>query len=676
MAQYGDQIDQIISKAKNKKHLDEIINLRKDYIQLQNSFRSVQKQLENEQSLRVQREGRLKFVEKQNENLKRQLNEVISEGVPHMELIQEDRRLAEEDFIVFDSGDDGNSESRQLFQNDPQITEIIAEKELKRVRGQCQKLEEVNESLKEQLKEQSVTLNLRHQYLLESIVQHYEDLFTNVKETSEADKKQQGQELRDLKLKNMKLQTDIKAFRGKNQDLIADISKLDSLVKDLEQKSKPVKIPLGADVQMYLQQLSESNDKIYALMKEDANGQIDHQELVRLLDENQQLFAQLANVTLQRTVKQSRKPLQSRIECDLRNHDKENAIKYKLESEVKILNDLLKRKDQELGQKSILLGKLKSESANLGKEVQKLQQDAQFSKSTSVVNDQNISVSRRYLQTKTTQTELFKESLVSNQHNLQNAIDSLNSQLAQKQREIATLQQQIQQQSNMPGGAHPADARLDLLEFDKMRDQLLDQLDQKTELIENYRLDLQKVQDQLVALQTNSQQLESELQRVSSDLADAQNRLVSREALLAGKEQEIQYLKSQTNQVRVDLEKASMESANFKSDVARLLQENDRLNLLINRASIEQNDLNGVHLSDQEQIKYLESVLKIKEAEKDQIMGNYRKLIVDQQSQSDQLRNLSEQNEKLLKQISDYEEQVATLKDVVSLSKMILKSPE
>lgn len=60
-----------------------------------------------------------------------------------------------------------------------------------------------------------------------------------------------------------------------------------------------------------------------------------------------------------------------------------------------------------------------------------------------------------------------------------------------------------------------------------------------------------------------------------------------------------------------------MESANFKSDVARLLQENDRLNLLINRASIEQNDLNGVHLSDQEQIKYLESVLKIKEAEKD-----------------------------------------------------------
>lgn len=57
-------------------------------------------------------------------------------------------------------------------------------------------------------------------------------------------------------------------------------------------------------------------------------------------------------------------------------------------------------------------------------------------------------------------------------------------------------------------------------------------------------------------------------------------------------------------------------------------------------------------------------------------MGNYRKLIVDQQSQSDQLRHLSEQNEKLLKQISDYEEQVATLKDVVSLSKMILKSPE
>ncbi|KAI3653061.1 hypothetical protein MP228_002486 [Amoeboaphelidium protococcarum] len=593
-----------------------------------------------------------------------------------MELIQEDRRLAEEDFVVFDSGDDGNQESHQLFQHDPQITEIVAEKELKRVRGQCQVLQEQNESLREQLKEQSVTLNLKHQSLLESIVQHYEDLLTNMKDTSEADKKQYGKELRDLKLKNMKLQTDIKAYRGKNQDLIADISKLDSLVKDLEQKSKPVKIPLGADVQMYLQQLSESNDKIYALMKEDANGQFDHQELVRLLDENQQLFAQLANVTLQRTVKQSRKPLQSRIDGDQNNNNKENGIRQKLESEVQILNDMVKRKDQELGQKNILLGKLKSESANLRKEVQKLQQDAQLSKFTSVGNDKNLSASQRQLQTKSTQTEQFKESLVGNQHNLQTAIDSLNSQLAQKQREIANLHKQIQQQSNISGRAHPADARLDLLEFDKMRDQLLDQLDQKTELIEHQKLNLQKVQDQVVALQTNSQQLESEFRRVSSDLADAQNRSISREALLAGKEQEIQYLKSQMNQVRVDLEKASMESANFKSDVARLLQENDRLNLLINRASIEQNDLNGVHLSDQEQIKYLESVLKIKEAEKDQIMGNYRKLIVDQQSQSDQLRHLSEQNEKLLKQISDYEEQVATLKDVVSLSKMILKSPE
>ncbi|KAI3651793.1 hypothetical protein MP228_003096 [Amoeboaphelidium protococcarum] len=595
-----------------------------------------------------------------------------------MELIQEDRRLAEEDFVVFDSGDgDGNSESRQLFQHDPQITEIIAEKELKRVRGQCQVLQEQNESLREQLREQSVTLNLKHQSLLESKVQHYEDLLTNMKDSSEADKKQYGKELRDLKLKNMKLQTDIKVYRGKNQDLIADISKLDSLVKDLEQKSKPVKIPLGADVQMYLQQLSESNDKIYALMKEDANGQFDHQELVRLLDENQQLFAQLTNVTLQRTVKQSRKPLQSWIDGDQNIiNNKENGIRQKLESEVKILNDIAKRKDQELGQKNILLGKLKSESANLRKEVQKLQQDAQMSKFTTVGNDKNLSASQRQLQTKSTQTEQFKESLVGNQHNFQNAIDSLNCQLAQKQREIITLQKQIQQQSNMPGEAHPADARLDLLEFDKMRDQLLDQLDQKTELIEQQKLDLQKVQDQLVALQTNSQQLESEFKRVSSDLADAQNRSISREALLAGKEQEIQYLKSQMNQVRVDLEKASLESANFKSDVARLLQENDRLNLLINRASIEQNDLNGIHLSDQEQIKYLESVLKIKEAEKDQIMGNYRKLIVDQQSQSDQLRNLSEQNEKLLKQISDYEEQVATLKDVVSLSKMILKSPE